>query len=62
MVFLDYIVTGSSYSLTVTGIINPTNPTSNIQRYSLEISNSGDTSIIAKSYAPNCNYKMPSFI
>lgn len=34
MVFLDYIVTGSSYSLTVSGIINPTNPTSNIQRYS----------------------------
>ena len=62
MVFLDYIVTGSSYSLTVSGLINPTNPSSNVQKYSFEISNSGDTSIIAKTYSPNCNYKMPLFI
>lgn len=34
MVFLDYIVTGSSYSLAIGGIINPTNPSSNVQRYS----------------------------
>jgi hypothetical protein len=62
MVFLDYIVTGSSYSLTVSGLINPTNPSSNVQKYSFEISNSGDTSIIAKTYSPNCNYKMSLFI
>lgn len=34
MVFLDFIVTGSSYSLTVSGLINPTNPSSNVQKYS----------------------------
>jgi len=62
MIFLDSIVTGSSYSLTIGGIINPTNPSSNVKRYSFEISNSGDTSIIAKTYSPNCNYKMPIFI
>ena len=62
MVFLDYIVTGTSYSLKIGGIINPTNPSSNVQKYSFEISNSGDTSIIAKAYSPNCNFKMPIFI
>ena len=62
MVFLDFIVTGSSYSLTVKGLINPTNPSSNVQKYSFEISNSGDTSIIAKTYSPNCNYRMPLFV
>lgn len=34
MVFLDYIVTGSSYTLTIGGLINPTNPSSNVQKYS----------------------------
>ncbi len=62
MVFLDYIVTGTSYSLTIGGLINPTNPSSNVQKYSFEISNSGDSSIIAKTYSPNCNFKMPIFI
>lgn len=62
MVFLDFIVTGTTYSLTVGGIINPTNPSSNVQKYSFEISNNGDTSIIAKTYSPNCNYRMPIFI
>jgi hypothetical protein len=62
MVFLDFIVTGSTYSLTVSGLINPTNPSSNVQKYSFEISNNGDTSIIAKTYSPNCNYRMPLFI
>lgn len=62
MVFLDYIVTGTSYSLTISGLINPTNPSSNVQKYSFEISNSGDSSIIAKTYSPNCNYAMPIFI
>jgi hypothetical protein len=62
MPFLDNIVTGSIYTVTVTGIINPTNPTSNVQKYSFEISSSDGTTIIAKTYAPNCNYVMPSFI
>ncbi len=34
MIFLDGIVTGSSYSLQIDGIINPTNPSSNVQKYS----------------------------
>ena len=34
MIFLDNIVLGTSYSLTVGGIINPTNPSSNVQKYS----------------------------
>ncbi len=62
MVFLDFIVTGSSYSLTIGGIINPTNPSSNVQKYSFEISNSGDTSTIARTYSPNCNFRMPIFV
>ena len=62
MPFLDNLVLGSTYSLTVTGVINPTNPTSNEYRYSLEITDTTGTSIIAKSYPLNCNYVMPIFI
>jgi len=62
MPFLDNLVLGSTYTLTVGGIINPTNPTSNVYRYSLEITDTTGTSIIAKSYSINCNYKMPTFI
>ena len=62
MPFLDNLVLGSTYSLTVTGLINPTNPTSNQYRYSLEITDTTGTSIIAKSYPLNCNYVMPIFI
>jgi len=61
MPFLDNLVLGSTYTLTVGGFINPTNPTSNVYKYSLEITDSTGTSIIAKSYATNCNYNMPSF-
>lgn len=35
MPFLDNLVLGSTYTLTVGGIINPTNPSSNVYRYSL---------------------------
>lgn len=62
MPFLDNLVLGSTYSLTVSGVINPTNPTSNEYRYSLEITDTTGTSIIAKSYSLNCNYVMPIFI
>lgn len=34
MPFLDSLVLGSTYSLTLTGIINPTNPSSNVKKYS----------------------------
>lgn len=61
MPFLDNLVLGSTYTLTVAGIINPTNPTSNVYRYSIEITDTTGTSIIAKSYALNCNYVMPIF-
>ena len=62
MPFLDNLVLGSTYTLTLTGLINPTNPTSNNYRYSLEITDTTGTSIIAKSYPLNCNYVMPVFI
>lgn len=62
MPFLDNLVLGSIYNLTISGIINPTNPSSNSYRYSLELTDSTGTSIIAKSYALNCNYVMPIFI
>jgi hypothetical protein len=61
MPFLDNLVLGSTYTLAVGGIINPTNPTSNVYRYSIEITDTTGTSIIAKSYALNCNYIMPIF-
>lgn len=35
MPFLDNLVLGSTYTLTVGGFINPTNPTSNVYKYSL---------------------------
>lgn len=35
MPFLDNLVLGSTYTLTISGVINPTNPTSNVYRYSL---------------------------
>lgn len=35
MPFLDNLVLGSTYILTIGGLINPTNPTSNLYRYSL---------------------------
>lgn len=62
MPFLDNLVLGSTYTLTVGGLINPTNPTSNVYKYSLEITDTTGTSILAKSYAINCNYAMPIFI
>lgn len=62
MPFLDNLVLGSTYTLTVGGLINPTNPTSNVYRYSLEITDTTGTSILAKSYAINCNYVMPTFV
>jgi hypothetical protein len=62
MPFLDNLVLGSTYTLTVNGLINPTNPTSNVYRYSLEITDTTCTSILAKSYSVNCNYNMPIFI
>lgn len=62
MPFLDNLVLGSTYTLTVGGLINPTNPTSNVYRYSLEITDTTGTSILAKSYAINCNYVMPIYI
>lgn len=34
MPFTGYILTGTTYSLTISGIINPTNPSSSIQKYS----------------------------
>ena len=61
MPFLDNLVLGSTYTLTVGGIINPTNPSSNVYRYSLEITDTTGTSIIAKSYSLNSNYIMPIF-
>lgn len=61
MPFLDNLVLGSTYTLTVGGIINPTFSTSNVYRYSLEITDTTTTSIIAKSYSINCNYVMPTF-
>jgi hypothetical protein len=35
MPFLDNLVLGSTYTLTISGLINPTNPTSNVYLYSL---------------------------
>jgi len=61
MPFLDNLVLGSTYTLTVSGVINPTTSSSNIYRYSLEITDTTGTSIIAKSYSINCNYVMPTF-
>ena len=52
----------STYTLTLGGLINPTNPTSNVYRYSLEITDTTATSILAKSYAVNCNYAMPTYV
>jgi hypothetical protein len=62
MPFLDNLVLGSTYTLTVAGLINPTNPTSNEYRYSLEITDTTGSSILAKSYSLNCNYVMPTFV
>jgi len=62
MPFLDNLVLGSTYTLTVGGLINPTNPTSNVYRYSLEITDTTGASILAKSYAINCNYVMPTYV
>ena len=62
MTFLDSLVLGSTYSLILTGIINPTNPSSKVYKYSFEISSSDGTSIVAKSYSPNGNYDMPIFV
>ena len=61
MPFLDNLVLGSTYTLTVAGIINPTNPTSNLYKYSIEITDATGTSIVAKSFALNCNYVVPIF-
>lgn len=62
MPFLDDLTLGSVYSLTVNGLINPINPSSNTFKYVLEITSSTGTSIIARTYSPHANFNMPIFI
>ena len=56
MPFLDDLVLGSVYSLTVTGLINPTNPSSYVYKYALEVTSTSGTSIIARSFSPHANF------
>ena len=62
MPFLDDIILGNVYTLTVDGIINPTNPSSNTYKYTLEITTSDDSTILAKAFSPHINYQMPVFV
>lgn len=56
MPFLDDLTLGSVYSLTLKGLINPTNPSSSVYKYALEITSSSGSSIIARSYSPHANF------
>ena len=62
MPFLDDLSLGSVYSLTVGGIINPINPSSNVYKYALEITSTSGSSIVARSFSPHANFEMPIFI
>lgn len=62
MPFLDDLTLGSVYSLTVRGLINPTNPSSYVYKYALEITSSSGTSIVARSFSPHANFEMPIFV
>lgn len=52
---------GSTYLLSLQGLINPSNPSSNVHKYSLEITDSSNGQLLGKSFSPNCNYLMPIF-
>lgn len=62
MPFLDSLTLGSVYTLTVNGIINPTDPSSNTYKYALEITSSSGATIVARTYSPHANFRMPIFI
>jgi hypothetical protein len=62
MPFLDDMPLNTAFSLTVSGLINPINPSSHLHKYSLEISDFDDSSIVAKTFSPHANFDMPSFM
>lgn len=56
MPFLDDLTLGSVYSLTINGLINPTNPSSDTYKYALEITGSTGRTIVARTYSPHANF------
>jgi hypothetical protein len=62
MPLIDTLVLGSSYILTINGIINPTTMSPNYFKYYIEIADSSNSNIVLKSFSSLCNYIMPIFI
>lgn len=61
MPFIDTLVLGSSYILTVSGLINPTAMSPNYYKYELSVADSSNSNIVLKSFSSLCNYVMPIF-
>jgi hypothetical protein len=62
MPLIDTLVLGSSYILTVSGLINPTAMSPNYYKYEISIADSSNSNIVLKSFSSLCNYIMPIFI
>jgi hypothetical protein len=62
MPFIDTLVLGNSYALTITGLINPTAMSPNYYKYGIEIADSSNSNIVLKSFSSLCNYIMPIFV
>lgn len=61
MPLIDTLVLGSSYRLTVSGLINPTAMSPHYHKYYIEIADSANSNIVIRSFSPLCNYEMPVF-
>lgn len=61
MPIMNSLILGSVYRLTISGLINPSNPSSNIYKYMIEITTTGN-SILAKSFSPHTNFNISAFI
>lgn len=62
MPLIDTLVLGSSYILTVSGLINPTAMSPNYAKYEISVADSSNSNIVLKSFSSLCNYIMPIFI
>jgi hypothetical protein len=59
--FIDTLVLGSTYILTISGLINPTTMSPYYSKYTIEIGDSSNSNLVLKTFSSLCNYIMPIF-
>jgi hypothetical protein len=53
---------GSAYTLKISGLINPSNPSPNTYKYVLSITTLNNNSIMIRSFSPHCNFDWLVFL